>query len=302
MADTLALPGPAAPTPPPPPAAAPAGGFDDAGPLRRAGWTLAAYLAVCRMWVRSARAYPVAFWVDLAGNALMSGVDFGVIAIMFLHTSELGGFTMPEIALLYGSAGLALGLADLIGGGVEQLGDRVRDGSMDAMLIRPVPALAQLGADRFAVRRAGRVLQAGAVLGWGLAELPVPWTPARAVVLLAMVLCGTVVFGSVFVLGAAFQFVAADAAEVQNAFTYGGMTLLQYPPGIYPKELVRGLMFVVPLGFVNWMPVLYLLGRPAPLGLPGWVRLLFPLAALACAAVAGLAWRAGLRAYRSTGS
>ena len=103
--------------------------------------------------------------------------------------------------------------------------------------------------------------------------------------------------------GAAFQFWAQDAAEVQNSFTYGGTTLLQYPPTVFAKELVRGVTFVVPLAFVNWLPALYVLGRPYPLGLPGWVglrrarwwrRLL--------RALAGLAWRAGLRSYRSTGS
>jgi len=37
-----------------------------------------------------------------------------------------------------------------------------------------------------------------------------------------LVVCGTVIFASVFVAGAAFQFVAADASEVQNSVTYGG--------------------------------------------------------------------------------
>jgi ABC-2 type transport system permease protein len=53
---------------------------------------------------------------------------------------------------------------------------------------------------------------------------------------------------------------------------------------------------------VNWLPALYLLGIPDPIGVPGWFRFASPLAALLCAAAAGLAWRAGIRSYRSTGS
>jgi ABC-2 type transport system permease protein len=106
----------------------------------------------------------------------------------------------------------------------------------------------------------------------------------------------------VFVAGAAFQFVAQDASEVQNAFTYGGTTLLQYPPTVFAKELVRGVTFVLPLAFVNWLPALYVLGRPYPLDLPSWTAFAPPLAAVGCCALAGLAWRAGLRTYRSTGS
>lgn len=78
--------------------------------------------------------------------------------------------------------------------------------------------------------------------------------------------------------------------------------MLQYPPTIYARDLVRGAVYGVPLAFVNWLPAMYVLGLPDPLGLPGWVRFGSPAAALVCATAAGLAWRAGLRAYRSTGS
>jgi ABC-2 type transport system permease protein len=45
-----------------------------------------------------------------------------------------------------------------------------------------------------------------------------------------------------------------------------------------------------------------MLGRPDPLGTPGWLRWCSPLTALLVAAVAGLFWRTGVRHYRSTGS
>jgi ABC-2 type transport system permease protein len=65
---------------------------------------------------------------------------------------------------------------------------------------------------------------------------------------------------------------------------------------------VRAVTFVVPLAFVNYYPVLYVLGKPAPLGLPGWTGLLAPLVAAAMAGLGALAWRSGIRRYRSTGS
>ncbi len=117
-----------------------------------------------------------------------------------------------------------------------------------------------------------------------------------------MLVSGAAIFGAVYTVGAAFQFRANDASEVQNSFTYGGNALTQYPPTVFAKDLVRGATFVVPLAFVNWMPALRVLGMPDPLGLPGWVDFLSPLVALAACALAALAWRAGLRSYRSTGS
>jgi ABC-2 type transport system permease protein len=261
-----------------------------------------AYRLVAGMWLRAALAYRASFWVTTFGNALTSVFDFVVIAIMFLHTDALGGWTLPQVGFLYGTSGLTLGLADLTVGSLDQLGTRIRDGSVDTVLVRPASALAQLSADRFAPRRVGRVVQSSLVLGWSLSRLDVHWTPVKLLVMAGLVVCGTVIFASVFVAGAAFQFVAADASEVQNSVTYGGATMLQYPPTVFARDLVRGAVYGVPLAFVNWLPAMYVLGVPDTLGLPGWFRFASPLAAAVCATAAGLAWQSGLRSYRSTGS
>ncbi|KAF4410387.1 MULTISPECIES: ABC transporter permease [Streptomyces] len=254
------------------------------------------------MWVRSAMAYRVSFVLTALGNFSVTALDFVAILLMFAHVDALGGYTLPEIAFLYGTSGVAFGLADLALGSMDRLGRRVRDGTLDTMLVRPAPMLAQVAADRFALRRVGRVAQGLLVLIWALAALDVDWTPVKLVLLPVMLLSGGVIFTAVFVAGGAFQFWAQDASQVQNSFTYGGATLLQYPPTVFARDLVRGVTFVVPLAFVNWLPALHILGREDPLGLPGWVDFLPPVVALVCCALAGLVWRAGLRSYRSTGS
>ncbi|MET8175977.1 ABC transporter permease [Streptomyces clavifer] len=254
-----------------------------------------AYGLIVAMWLRSTLAYRASFVMTTLGNFAATALDFVAIILMFTHVDALGGYALPEVALLYGASATAFGLSDLVMGSMDRLGRRVRDGTFDTLLVRPVPVLAQVAADRFALRRLGRITQGLLVLGYALVTLDIAWTPL-------MVLSGAAIFGAVFVAGAAFQFFAQDAAEVQSSFTYGGTTLLQYPPSIFAKDLVRGVTFVVPLAFVSWLPALYVLGRDYPLGLPEWVAFMPPLVAGLCWVLAGLAWRAGLRAYRSTGS
>ncbi|MFG2597770.1 ABC transporter permease [Streptomyces sp. NPDC048462] len=261
-----------------------------------------AYGLIAAMWLRSTMAYRASFVMTAFGNFAATAFDFVAIMLMFSHVDVLGGYTLPEIALLYGAAGTAFGLADLVMGSMDRLGRRVRDGTLDTLLVRPVPVIAQVAADRFALRRLGRITQGALVLGYALVTLDIDWTVARVLMVPLMLLSGAAIFGAVFVAGAAFQFFAQDASEVQNSFTYGGNTLLQYPPTVFAQDLVRGVTFVVPLAFVNWLPALYVLGRDYPLDLPDWVAFLPPVVAALCWAVAGLAWRAGLRAYRSTGS
>ncbi|MCT2591225.1 ABC transporter permease [Streptomyces sp. N2-109] len=254
------------------------------------------------MWVRATLTYRTSFLMMAVGNLVTTLLDFAAIAIMFMHVDELGGFSLAEVAFLYGTSCTAFGLADLLLGSLSSIGSRVRDGTVDTLLVRPVPVLVQAAADRFALRRIGRMLQGLLLLGWALSGLDIDWTPVNVLLVPVMLLSGAAIFAAVYVLGGAFQFWAQDAAEVQSAFTYGGTTLLQYPPTIFAEDLLRGVTFVVPLAFVNWLPALRVLGRDDPLGLPGWVDFASPAVAVACCAVAGLAWRAGLRGYQSTGS
>ncbi|MGW0879537.1 ABC transporter permease [Streptomyces sp. NPDC002671] len=261
-----------------------------------------AYRLIAGMWVRSTMAYRASFVMTAFGNFAATFLDFVAIMLMFSRVDALGGYALPEVAFLYGLSAVSFGLADLVIGSMDRLGRRVRDGTLDTLLVRPAPVLAQVAADRFALRRLGRVTQGSLVLGWSLTRVDIDWTAAKLLLMPVMVVSGCGIFCAVFVAGAAFQFVAQDASEVQNAFTYGGTTLLQYPPTVFGRELVRGVTFVVPLAFVNWLPAAFVLGRPLPLGLPGWAAWASPLVAVGCCALAGLAWRAGLRSYRSTGS
>ncbi|MET9732934.1 ABC transporter permease [Streptomyces sp. NPDC006458] len=254
------------------------------------------------MWIRSTVTYRTSFALTVVGNLLLTALDFVGILLMFSQVDSLGGWSLPEVAFLYGLSATSFGTADLLLGSMDALGARIRDGSFDTLLVRPVPVLAQVGADHFALRRLGRVTQGALVLAYGLLAVDVDWTPAKAVLLPVMLVSGVMIFGAVFVAGAAFQFLAQDAAEVQNAFTYGGTTLLQYPPSVFGKDLVRAVTFMLPLAFVNWVPATYIMGRPYPVGLPEGAAFAPPLVAAACCALAGVAWRAGLRSYRSTGS
>ncbi|WP_051870103.1 ABC transporter permease, partial [Streptomyces resistomycificus] len=207
---------------------------------------LRAYRMITAMWIRSTMAYRASFLMTTFGNFVATALDFVAVLLMFSRVDELGG------CLLY---------------------------TLDTLMVRPAPVLAQMAADQFGLRRLGRVTQGVLVLGYALATVDIDWTWAKVLLMPVMLVSGAAIFCAVFVAGASFQFVAQDAAEVQNAFTYGGTTLLQYPPTLFATELVRGVTFVLPLAFVNWVPATYVLGMPLPLGLPGWAAFLPPLVA-----------------------
>lgn len=262
--------------------------------------TARVYLLLVTTWLRAAAQYPGSFALLTIGSFVVNALDIAAIWVIFTHAPELGGFTLPEVMFLYGTAGTSFALANLLAGNADNLGAYIRSGAFDIMLIRPVSPFAQIVADRFSPQRFGRVGQAVVVLAVALPQVDIPWS--RAWMVPVMIVCGVVIFVAIWALAGALQFLLVDAPEVANAFTYGGGQLTQYPLSVYGDELVRAVTFIVPLAFVNWQPALYVLGRADPLGLPYALRFAGPAAALILALLAVLAWRAGLRRYRSTGS
>ncbi|MGZ4490677.1 MAG: ABC transporter permease [Nocardioidaceae bacterium] len=265
-------------------------------------WGARAYVVLATMWMRVAFTYRTSFVVMTLAQFLVTGLDFVAIVVMFSQVRALGGFSFAEIAFLYGGSGLCLGFADLLLGNIERLGTKIRMGTFDAMMVRPVPLFAQMCADEFALRRLGRITQAGIVFVWSIAILDLPWTWARVAMVPSLLVSGTAIFLALFTLGAAFQFWTTDGSEAANAFTYGGQTLAQYPLTIYPTKAVKALTFLVPIAFVNWYPSLFILGRPDPLGLPSAFQFASPVAAAALDLLAAAVWRTGVRPYQSTGS
>jgi ABC-2 type transport system permease protein len=214
----------------------------------------------------------------------------------------LGGWSLAEVALLYGLSGVCFASAELFAAALDNFQVHIVLGTFDRVLVRPRGALFQVMSEDVALRRVGRIAQAVLVLAIALQLLAIDWSVDKVVALAVALVSGTVIYFAIFVLGAAFCFWTVQAKEATHVFTYGGDGLASYPLDIYRGSVRRFFTFVVPLAFVNYEPALYLLGRPDPLGLPDAARLLSPVAALAMAGLARFGWQQGVRHYQSTGS
>ena len=263
--------------------------------------TAAAYRALIASRVRSQAGYRTSFALDLWSAALVGLVEFAEIWVIFGHVPELGGLDLAAAALVYALANIAFGLAELFTGNLTRLPLYIRAGTLDVLLLRPLPVLAQLMTDDLAVRRLGRVTTGLAILAVALPGAGVDWSPARVALLAGTPLAGAVIFGALFVVAGAVQFWLVEGGEFTSAFTYGGEYAASLPGGVMPLPLRVLFTFVLPATFVGYLPALALLGRDGPAGTPGWLGWWLPVAA-AVAWLAALAlWRTGLRRYTGAG-
>ncbi|NUT32189.1 MAG: ABC transporter permease [Hamadaea sp.] len=240
--------------------------------------------------------------MDMAGNLVILGGDLLALLVMFQVTDLLGGFTRPQVLVMFGLSAVSFGLADLAVGNIERIRVYVRTGTLDTVLVRPLGVLGQLLAVDFSIRRLSRVLYATAILAYALSAAGVMWTPAKVLLLAVTLPAGALFFSAIFVATATVAFWWIESGELGNIITYGGRDFTSYPLSIFGDWFRRMFGFGLGLGFVAYYPALALLGLPDPLGLPAWTGWVAFLVAPAAAAVAALIWRTGVRHYRSTGS
>jgi ABC-2 type transport system permease protein len=251
--------------------------------------------------IRSQMQYKFSFMTDFLATFVGMGLEFAGTLVLFTHMPALGGWRLPEVALLYGTTELSFALANMLGEGFDSFSQVIRRGEFDRYLIRPRQIFYQIMASEFALRRLGRVAQALLVLAAGLWWLNVSWGPEKWLFLGWTVLGGIVFFTGLFVIGATFAFWTVESLEMINIFTHGGTTLASYPLNIFSEWMRNFFIFVVPLAFVNFYPALFLLGKPDPFGLPSFMPFLaFPSCSIVFAI--GIAfWQVGVRRYQSTG-
>jgi ABC-2 type transport system permease protein len=260
------------------------------------------YLALAAAQVRSQASYRVSFWLDMVGNLVVLSADLMAMLIMFRVTDDLGGFTRPQVLVMFAITAVCFSLADLAVGNIERIRVYVRTGTLDTVLVRPLGVLGQLLAVDFSIRRLSRIAYATVILVVALSLADISWSVGKAALLVVALASGALFFSAVFVATATVAFWWIESGELGNIVTYGGRDFTSYPLPIYGAWFRRLFGFVLGLGFISYYPSLALLGRPDPVGLPAWTGWIAPVAGPIAAAVAALIWRTGVRHYRSTGS
>lgn len=260
------------------------------------------YLRYVSVSMRSQWQYRASTLMYAAGHFLLTGMEFIAMWSLFDRFGSIRGWTLPQVALLYGMANAAFAISEAAARGFDTFDGMVKSGDFDRLLLRPRSTAFQVGAAQFQLMRIGRFSQGLIIMLWAAAALDVHWTAARVALLIAAILAGACLFSGIFIIQATIAFWTIESLEVVNTLTYGGVEATQYPIDIYDRWLRRLLLYVIPLGTMNYFPALAILDKPDPLGFPAWVSWVSPLVGIVFLLVSLRIWRFGERKYRSTGS
>jgi ABC-2 type transport system permease protein len=248
--------------------------------------------------------YRTAFLFDLLATGFITTIEFGSLALIFQRFDNIAGWTLAEIAFLYGLIAIAFGTMDILFSGFDPqfFGQQVRRGSFDQLLLRPADITVQVLGSEFVMRRLGRIAQGLLIFIIALILLKIQWTVGKILYLPVVYISQVLFFGGLFIIGATISFWTVESLEAVNIFTYGGNEMMSYPMHIYPKWMVRFFTFIIPAIFLNYYPALYFLDKTDPFNLPSIARFLAPAAGIGVMLIALAFWRYGIRHYQSTGT
>lgn len=261
-------------------------------PVRHA---LAMYWRALAAQVRSIIEYPADLWVMASAGAVWNLLQFAFLAVLFSTVPDVEGWGFHEMLLLSGLLSIAGGANALLFDGAWSTGQMVIKGDIDYRLTRPAPVVLQVGSSHIGLQSFGELLLGFAmfVYGWIGAGLGPAWIPVGlfAIACAAVIQCGlvTALCAVNFWIKSPMSMFAFLMIDLQG----GAMKL---PLGVFPAAVRVISLFIVPVAFVNVVPVAVIAGH-----MSAWWLIGTPLTALFAVVLAAGVYRLGLRAYDSAG-
>ena len=255
------------------------------------------YFKYASIQLRSIMQYKVSFFFTILGQFLTSFGAFLSIYFMFARFNEVEGFSYSEVLLCTAVVLGAFSLAEIVFRGFDRFPSMIGNGEFDRIMVRPRNEIFQIFASKLELSRAGRLAQAIIIVCYAIPASGVGWTWDKVATLVLMFICGTILFGCLFLVYASFTFFTIEGLEFMNIFTDGGREFGAYPLSIYGKGVLRFMTYVIPMACFQYYPFLYVIGRT-----DNRFYMIVPLFSLLFFIPAYLFWRFGLMHYKSTGS
>lgn len=223
--------------------------------------SISLFLHYARLRMRERMEYRAAFILGVFAQILGYGATYFVLWLTLQKFENIGGWNWPEIALLYSLNVLtyALGAAYTYTP-MTDLEKLVQQGTFDPVLIRPNNPFMTLTAQMFNVGYLAHILLSGAILAWSLSRLDTEWTAVKVAFLVLSILGGACLHAALLTFIGSVSLVIVRA-DVLFRFNYSMQEFISYPISIFGPVIQILLTTVVPLAFINFLPVALILEK-----------------------------------------
>lgn len=240
--------------------------------------------------------YKISFILTFITQFLSIFAEFFVIYSLFDKFSLLEEYNVYQLLLTFGIVWFGMSFSETFGRGFDHFGKLIKNGNFDLLLIRPRSLIVQIIGSDIAYQKLARVLSSIGMIVFSLIKVNVFIGIKEIIVILICMLASSLLFISIFIIGATFCFITVEGLEIVNIFTDGTRQLGQYPMKIYKKIIFLAFTFIIPLTPINYYPIEYIFnGGP-------WYYAIMPLVVILFFLFSTLIFKFGLNYYKSTGS
>jgi ABC-2 type transport system permease protein len=250
-----------------------------------------------RVGVMNELQYRINFFVQLGQSVLQLGTGLAVLALVFGQTTQLNGWTRPQLLAVLGVQILMGGVIHtFIQPNMTHLLQDVREGKLDFALTKPEDAQVIVSVRDVRIWQAVDVLSGVVVLVVAIVQLGHGVGAVAALSFVAAIVLGGVMIYCFWLVVTTGSFWLVRMDEVVELFE-GVFQTGRWPVGTYPRWLRTGLTYLVPIAFAVTVPAEALTGRlnGETLGLAAALAVVF-------LAFTRWFWRRGLKRYSGASS
>ncbi len=236
--------------------------------------------------------YRVNFFLQLFQSLIALATGLIGLAIVFAHTTELRGWTRPELLAVMGVHVLMGGvIRTTIQPNMERLMGDVQQGTLDFALTKPADSQVLVSVREIRIWQTVDIVVGLVLVAVAVYQLQSTLSISAVAGFLIALLLGAMTIYSFWLMLTTGAFWIVRMDQIVELFQ-GVYQAGRWPVGIYPGWLRTGLTFLVPIAFAVTVPAEALTGRLT------WQTLLgAALLALALMFLARRVWRIGLRHY-----
>lgn len=262
--------------------------------------TLSVLPALVGMYVKTRAEYRGAFWLNRFSQIVSYGCVFASIWVLLQRFPTLGGWVWPELLLLLSfqlfcyAVGASLAFVQL-----RDLEELVRLGTFDTLMVKPISPWVYLVFSGLEIGYVGHIMMAVVLMVWSLTQVQIGWSVWTVLYFAASTLSAALVTTAIMTMIGTTALIWVRSQHLFSIF-FGFWELTRYPLTIFPLPLQVILMTIIPMAFMSFVPVAFLLGKEIPLfGVAG--GLAAPFVGPAFVLIAMAYWRYAISRYQGAG-
>lgn len=250
-----------------------------------------------RISAAQAMAYRANFLIQGAMSLVWMALTLVPLIVLFEQRASVAGWDRPSalIVIAYFMAVRAV-IEGMISPSLVDLVERIRTGSFDYVLLKPVDAQVMVSASRYEPWRVFDLLGALAVVVYAFAQLGGAPPLSRLAIGVALFGSGVLAAYALWVLCAAASFWVVRLDNLMYLLE-AIFDVARWPVQVFPRAWKFVFTFVIPVAVMTTFPAKALLGR-----LDAWQTLATAGGSLVLLVFSRVVWRTAIRSYTSASS